>query len=129
MMNDGHNYDLRFLSMNNFDNVKTYQEMLQNDQYMQTKQIPMMEDPGVIFELIETGAMYGYKRATGQGSSPILILNVRKALDLGFLQPDITSAVIFMMTYTTYAGFVPGEIEQWVLFIDGTGVSIFEIPL
>ena len=82
-LNDGHNYDLRFLNLLDYDNVKAYREMLQNIEYIKDVQVPMMEDPSPFFELIESGAIYGYKRAK-LGKEPITILNVRKALDKGF---------------------------------------------
>ena len=82
-LNDGHNYDLRFLNLLDYDNVKAYREMLQNIEYIRDVQVPMMEDPSSFFELIESGAIYGYKRAK-LGKEPITILNVRKALDKGF---------------------------------------------
>lgn len=33
-MNDGHNYDLRFLNLNYYDNAKAYQELLENIEFM-----------------------------------------------------------------------------------------------
>ena len=33
------------------------------------------------------------------GMEPIIVLNIRHALDQGVLEPDITAAVMFMMTY------------------------------
>ena len=63
-MNDGHNYDLRFLNLIDYDNVKAYGEMLQNIEFIRDVQIPLMEDPGpAILDLVATGAIYGYKRA------------------------------------------------------------------
>ena len=41
----------------------------------------MLEDPSPIEEMLASGAMYGYKRATKSGMEPILVLNLRKALD------------------------------------------------
>ena len=72
--------------------------MLQNIEYIKDVQVPMMEDPSPFFELIESGAIYGYKRAK-LGKEPITILNVRKALDKGFQQPEIVAAILFMITY------------------------------
>ena len=98
-MNDGHNYDLRFLNLIDYDNVKAYGEMLQNIEFIRDVQIPLMEDtPGPILDLVATGAIYGYKRAKS-GMEPILIVNVRKALDLGFQEPDITASIMYMLTY------------------------------
>ena len=59
----------------------------------------MLVNPGAVTDLLKSGAVYGYKRATKMGMEPIIVLNVRHALDQGFLEPDITKAVIFMMTY------------------------------
>lgn len=98
-LNDGHNYDLRYLNLLNYDNVAAYREMQQNIDFVQNNQIPLLEDPGPVGDLIASGAMYGYKRATKMGMEPILILNIRKALDQGFLEPEITAAVMFMLTY------------------------------
>ena len=97
-LNDGHNYDLRFLNLLDYDNVKAYREMLQNIEYIRDVQVPLMEDPGPVFDLIESGAIYGYKRGK-LGKEPIIILNVRKALDLGFQEPVIVEAILFMITY------------------------------
>ena len=62
-VNDGHNYDLRFLNLIDYDNAKAYDEMLQNIEFIRDVQIPLMEDPGPILDLVATGAIYGYKRA------------------------------------------------------------------
>ena len=98
-MNDGHNYDLRFLNLNDYDNAKAYQEMVENVEFMANTQIPLIEDPGTAGDLLKSGAVYGYRRATKMGMEPIIVLNIRHALDQGILEPDITAGVMFMMTY------------------------------
>ena len=32
------------------------------------------------------------------------------------------------MTFTKYAAFLPGKIEQWIFIVDGLDVSVFDVP-
>ena len=59
--------------------------MNQHVDYIANTLLPMMVDPGDVFQLITSGAVYGHKRATKMAYEPIIILNVRYALDQGFL--------------------------------------------
>ena len=81
--------------------------------------LPLIENPGRIRDLLQMGAMYGYRR--DKNMSPILILNVRLALDSGFLAPEIAQSSNFLMTFTKYAAFLPGKIEQWIFIVDRMG--------
>ena len=94
--------------------------------WLRETMLPLIENPGRIRDLLQMGAMYGYRR--DKNMSPILILNVRLALDSGFLAPEIAQSSNFLMTFTKYAAFLPGKIEQWIFIVDGLDVSVFDVP-
>ena len=73
--------------------------MLQNIEFIKNEQIPLMENPGPVRDLVVSGSIYGYRRATKSGMEPITVLNLRKALDKGYLHYDITAAIMYMLTY------------------------------
>ena len=45
-MLDDHNYELRFLNLNNYNNEKALDEMIQNDAWMRESALARFEDPG-----------------------------------------------------------------------------------
>ena len=57
--------------------------MNQNFEFLE-KTLQMFEDPGPVGQLVSSGAVYGYKRATKLGYEPIIILDIRSALDQGY---------------------------------------------
>ena len=125
-MLDDHNYELRFLNLNDYNNEKALEEMIQNDKWMRESALARFEDPGWTMDVAVKGALYGYRR--DKNMNPIIYINARRALDNGFGSDGIFNCVDFLMTYTRFAAFVPGKIEQYQMIIDVNGVKMWEIP-
>ena len=61
---------------------------------MREVMLPKLQNPGKILELVQKGAVYAYGR--DKQMSPIIVINIRRAFNLGFSAEDIFQANEFI---------------------------------
>jgi len=94
-MTDHHNFDLRFLNLSNYNNELAYKELWLNDKWMREHLAPLLEDPGKYLKLANSGAIYAYRR--DKAMKPIIVMNIRKMLDLWMSYEEIEFLNDFVM--------------------------------
>ena len=72
--------------------------------------VPLFENPGKYLKFANQGAIYIYKR--DKTMKPIIVMNIRKMIDINMQYDEIEILNDFVMSYVDYAGMVPGRIEQ-----------------
>jgi len=72
--------------------------------------VPLFENPGKYLKFANQGAIYSYKR--DKTMKPIIVMNIRKMIDINMQYDEIEILNDFVMSYVDYAGMVPGRIEQ-----------------
>ena len=125
-MIDEHNFPLRFLSDNNYNNQFAYDRLLANDKWMKEEMLPMFKNPEKVIKTINKGYIYSYGR--DKSMRPVWIVNLRKMFDSGFTNDEFWDAQNFLQAYLKFAGMVPGKIEQYVIICDGRNISLWELP-
>ena len=93
-MIDEHNFALRFLSDNNYNNQFAYDKLLENDRFMKEELLPRFKNPERFIEIMNKGVMYGYKR--DKQMRPIWIVNIRKLFDAGLTNEELIEAQDFL---------------------------------
>ena len=96
--------------MGDYDNELAYEELLTADKWLREHLVPLFEDPGKYLEFAQTGALYGYKRDIGM--KPIIIMNIRKMIDIGLSYDEIETLNDLVMSFTDYTAMVPKRIGQ-----------------
>ena len=113
---------LRFLQGLKWDYQKTYDEILEHNQFR--KQLDL--DYEHFREELELGIVYGVRR--DKNMRPVIIINVRRMIDSRISVDRLLALTNFFLEYVIAYAMVPGSIESWTAIFDLKDVGVTEIP-
>ena len=116
---------MRLLQASEYDIKKTYTTINENIQWLNS--IPKTINDKII-TLLNSGFMYVYGR--DHHFRPVIIVpikNVKTAISKKFSFDDINEAIIYLMNYIIKYILIPGQIENWIVFVDFEDVGISDI--
>jgi hypothetical protein len=124
--NDG--YNLAYIYSTECKLDKAYQRML--DYFIwYYKNFPMNIQPGdKSLKLLNTGFTYVYGR--DHQFRPIIICQpyILQKYEKEYSEADVLNASIFICQYMSNYMLIPGQIENWIMFINLEKTSLFSLP-
>lgn len=116
---------MRLLQASEYDIKKTYTTISENIQWLNS--IPKTINDKII-TLLNSGFMYVYGR--DHHFRPIIIVSikmVKKVISQKFSFDEINESIIYLMNYIIKYILIPGQIENWIVFVDFEDVGISDI--
>ena len=116
---------MRLLQASEYDIKKTYTTIKENIQWLNT--IPREINDKIIY-LLNSGFMYVYGR--DKHFRPIIVVPVKMVkvvLSHDYTFDDISQAIIYLMNYIIKYLLIPGQIENWIVFVDFDGVGVSDV--
>ncbi len=116
---------MRLLQASDYDIKKTYSTIKDNIQWINT--IPNTIDDKVI-SLLNSGFMYVYGRDCH--FRPIIVVSIKMVkiiLSQNYSFDDLTQSIVYLMNYIIKYLLVPGQIENWIVFVDFEDVGLSDI--
>ena len=116
---------MRLLQASEYDIKKTYTTISENIQWLNS--IPKTINDKII-TLLNFGFMYVYGR--DHHFRPVIVVsikNVKTAISKKYSFDDINEAIIYLMNYIIKYILIPGQIENWIVFVDFEDVGISDI--
>ena len=78
-------------------------------------------------QFIDAGAIYGHGR--DEKKRPIIVYNVRKALDMGLGMDEFLDVLDYVFRYIIAHGLVPGRVETVNFICDVNDVPVYDFPI
>ena len=116
---------MRLLQASEYDIKKTYTTISENIQWLNS--IPKTINDKIV-TLLNSGFMYVYGR--DHHFRPIIIVSikmVKKVISQKFSFDEINESIIYLMNYIIKYILIPGQIENWIVFVDFEDVGISDI--
>lgn len=116
---------MRLLQATNYDIKKTYTTINENIKWLNS--IPKTINTRII-TLLNSGFMYVYGR--DHHFRPIIVVSikmVKKVLSQKYTFDDINQSIVYLMNYIIKYLLIPGQIENWIIFVDFEEAGISDI--
>ena len=125
---DWHESDtMRILQAVDYDIKKAYNNIIENIQWLET--IPKTINDKTIY-LLNSGFMYVHGR--DHHFRPVIFCTIKKvknllASDDNYNFEDINRSIIYLMNYVMEYLLIPGQIENWIIFVDFDGIGVTDL--
>ena len=116
---------MRLLQASEYDIKKTYTTISENIQWLNS--IPKSINIKII-SLLNSGFMYVYGR--DHHFRPIIIVSikmVKNVISQKYSFEEINDSIVYLMNYIIKYILMPGQIENWIVFVDFEDVGISDI--
>ena len=116
---------MRLLQASEYDIKKTYTQIKENIQWLNNTPKTINDK---IINLLNSGFMYVFGRDSG--FRPIIVVSIKTIkviLSQNYSFEDINKAIIYLMNYIIKYLLIPGQIENWIVFVDFDDVGISDI--
>ena len=116
---------MRLLQASEYDMKKTYTTINENIQWINS--IPQSINNKII-TLLNSGFMYVYGR--DHHFRPIIIVSikmVKNVIHQKYSFEEINESIVYLMNYIIKYILVPGQIENWIVFVDFEDVGLSDI--
>ena len=116
---------MRLLQASEYDIKKTYTTIKENIEWLNS--IPKTINNTIIY-LLNSGFMYVHGR--DYHFRPIIVVSikmVKTVLSQDYSFDDINRSIIYLMNYIIKYLLIPGQIENWITFVDFDDVGISDI--
>ena len=116
---------MRLLQASEYDIKKTYTTISENIQWLNS--IPKSINIKII-SLLNSGFMYVYGR--DHHFRPIIIVSikmVKNVISQKYSFEEINDSIVYLMNYIIKYILIPGQIENWIVFVDFEDVGISDI--
>ena len=116
---------MRLLQASEYDIKKTYTTINENIQWLNS--IPKTINDKIV-TLLNSGFMYVYGR--DHHFRPIIIVSVKmvkKVISQKYNFDEINESIVYLMNYIIKYILIPGQIENWIVFVDFQDVGISDI--
>ena len=116
---------MRLLQASEYDIKKTYTAIKENINWLNT--IPNTINNTIIY-LLNSGFMYVHGRDCH--FRPIIVVSIKmikKILSQNYSFDDINRSIIYLMNYIIKYLLIPGQIENWITFVDFDDVGVSDI--
>ena len=116
---------MRLLQASEYDIKKTYTTINENIQWLNS--IPKSINIKII-SLLNSGFMYVYGR--DHHFRPIIIVSikmVKNVISQKYSFEEINDSIVYLMNYIIKYILIPGQIENWIVFVDFEDVGISDI--
>jgi hypothetical protein len=116
---------MRLLQASEYDIKKTYTTINENIQWINS--IPKSINNKII-SLLNSGFMYVYGR--DHHFRPIIIVSikmVKNVISQKYSFDEINESIVYLMNYIIKYILIPGQIENWIVFVDFEDVGISDI--
>ena len=116
---------MRLLQASDYDIKKTYTTINENIQWLNS--IPQSINNKII-TLLNSGFMYVYGR--DHHFRPIIIVSikmVKNVIHQKYSFEEINESIVYLMNYIIKYILVPGQIENWIVFVDFEDVGLSDI--
>lgn len=101
--------------------------MLEFEENLDKTLVPLWGKLAEFQDFLDQGIIYGHGR--DNQNRPVLIYNVRKALDLGFDMDKFLDVLEFIFNYTLEHAMIPGKIETLNYIVDVKDVPVWDFPV
>ena len=116
----------RILQASEYNNEKTYKTIQENIEFLNN--IPNTINDKII-TLLNSGFLYVYGR--DHHFRPIIVCSIKTCTKLAeqklYTFEDINNSIIYLLKYILKFLFIPGQIENWIIFVDFKDVGLTEI--
>ena len=116
---------MRLLQASEYDIKKTYTAIKENIEWLNTN--PKTINNTIIY-LLNSGFMYVHGR--DYHFRPIIVVSIKMlktVLSQNYTFDDINKAIIYLTNYIIKYLLIPGQIENWINFVDFDNVGISDI--
>jgi hypothetical protein len=116
---------MRLLQAAEFDIKKAYTLVQENIEWL--NKIPKTINDTIIY-LLNSGFMYVYGRDCHY--RPIIVVSIKilkVVLSQQYTFDDINRSIIYLMNYIIKYLLIPGQIENWIIFVDFLDVGISDV--
>jgi CRAL/TRIO domain len=115
---------LRFLQGNNFVFKKTAESLTNHVKWRETE---LKINESLAKSLLPYGLIYFFGR--DRMFRPVLILNIRKILDMKIPLDDVKNLLLYVIEWGIRNMLLPGKVEAYSVIVDLTKVGMLEIPV
>ena len=118
---------MRMLQAADYDIKKAYNNIIENIQWLET--IPRTINDKTIY-LLNSGFMYVHGR--DHHFRPVIFCTIKKvknllATDDTYDFEDINRSIIYLVNYVMEYLLIPGQIENWIIFVDFDGMGVTDL--
>ena len=118
---------MRMLQAADYDIKKAYNNIIENIQWLET--IPRTINDKTIY-LLNSGFMYVHGR--DHHFRPVIFCTIKKvknllATDDTYDFEDINRSIIYLVNYVMEYLLIPGQIENWIIFVDFDGMGLTDL--
>ena len=116
---------MRLLQASEFDIKKAYNLVQENIKWLNSN--PKTINDTIIY-LLNSGFMYVYGRDCH--FRPIIVVSIKMlkvVLSQQYTFDDINKSIIYLMNYIIKYLLIPGQIENWIIFVDFLDVGISDV--
>ena len=117
---------MRVLQASEYDMKKTYKTLEENIKFINN--IPKFINDKII-SLLNSGFLYVFGR--DHHFRPIIVCSIKTCTNLFskniYSLEDISQSIIYLVTYILKYLLIPGQIENWVIFVDFKDVGLSDI--
>ena len=116
---------MRILQAVDYDIKKAYTNIIENIQWLES--IPKTIDDKTIY-ILNSGFMYVHGR--DHHFRPVIFCSIKKVKNLlseNYTFEDISRSIIYLMNYVMDYLLIPGQIENWIIFVDFEGVGVTDL--
>ena len=117
---------MRVLQASEYDMKKTYKTLEENIKFINN--IPKFINDKIV-SLLNSGFLYVFGR--DHHFRPIIVCSIKTCTNLFskniYSLEDISQSIIYLVTYILKYLLIPGQIENWVIFVDFKDVGLSDI--
>ena len=116
---------MRILQAADFDVKKTYINIIENIQWLE--RIPKTISDKTI-NILNSGFMYVHGR--DHHFRPVIFVKIKLIKNIlaeKYVFDDILNSIIYLMNYVMEYLLIPGQIENWIVFVDFDGVGLTDL--
>ena len=116
---------MRILQAADYDIKKAYNNIIENIQWLE--KIPKTINDKTI-NLLNSGFMYVHGR--DHHFRPVIFVPLKKVKYLiadKYTFDDINNCIVYLMNYVMEYLLIPGQIENWIIFVDLEGIGISDL--
>ena len=117
---------MRILQASEYHKEKTYKTIQENLDFLSS--IPKTINDKII-SLLNSGFLYVYGR--DHHFRPIIVCSIKACTSLSeqklYSYEDINNSIIYLLKYIMKYLFIPGQIENWIIFVDFKDVGLSEV--
>jgi len=115
---------MRLLAAEKFDHAKALHHIIEHSKWLR-ETFPVSYD--TIGAILKSGFLY----VSGRDNKyrPIVILNVRKIVDVQYSIEAINASTAFFCDFIVKKLLIPGRVENWIMLIDLNDVGMTSLPV